>query len=114
MEPTVPSRLPPTRVDDYRVRPHAEPKSWAPVEPDEPQVRADHATWIYTHNVERFSRPAERTTPVHEAAAQPQAQTVEMVDVEPDLPPPPRWMIAIAGAAVAALMGALLGGFMHI
>ena len=39
---------------------------------------------------------------------------VERVDLEPELSPPPRWMMMVAGAAVAALLGALLGGFMHI
>ena len=42
------------------------------------------------------------------------SSAVEEIDVEPQLPPPPRWMLMMGGAAIAALMGALLGGFMHI
>ena len=93
------------RADDYRVRPAAEPHSWAP--------RVAKADWgwdapaadarpTFTHNAARYSRPNEATP------------SVEHVDLEPELSPPPRWMMALAGAAVAALMGALLGGFMHI
>ncbi len=80
------------RPDDYRVRPAAEPRSWAPQTAD--------AT--FTHNAARYTRPVEA------------AQPIEQIDVEPEVAPPPRWMMAIAGAAVAALMGALLGGFLHI
>ena len=50
--------------------------------------------------------------PVLREEAEPAA--VEEIDVEPQLPPPPRWMLMMGGAAIAALMGALLGGFMHI
>lgn len=94
-----------SRVDDYRVRPAAEAKSWAP------RVAEADWTWdaprpdarsVFTHNAQRYSRP----TPVETPEAE--------VDAEPQLAPPPRWMLAIAGAAVAALMGALLGGFMHV
>ena len=102
MEPTIPSRQLPTRADDYRVRPHAEAKSWAPVEVEEDRVGSREAARIYTHNAERFtSRQPMMMEPVEE-------------DVEPTVPRPPQWMLLIAGAAVAALMGALLGGFMHI
>ena len=80
------------RPDDYRARPAAEPRSWAP--------RTADAT--FTHNAARYSRPAEAPTPV------------EHLDLEPELSPPPRWMMMVAGAAVAALIGALLGGLMHI
>ena len=78
--------------DDYRVRAAAEPRSWAPQTAD--------AT--FTHNAARYARPVEAVQPA------------EHIDVEPEVAPPPRWMMAIAGAAVAALMGALLGGFLHI
>jgi hypothetical protein len=97
----------PAREDDYRVRPAAEPKSWVSDQPVE-ALRADVSVWpdhgagLYTHNVEHFRRKA--ATPTEAAEA----------DVEPTLSTPPHWMIMIAGAAVAALMGALLGGFMHI
>ena len=102
MEPTVPSRQLPTRADDYRVRPHAEAKSWAPVEAEEARVGPHEGARIYTHNAERFApRQPMTTEPLEE-------------DVEPTVPRPPQWMLLIAGAAVAALMGALLGGFMHI
>jgi hypothetical protein len=56
----------------------------------------------FTHNAARYSRPAEAVAPI------------EHIDLEPELSPPPRWMLALAGAAVAALIGALLGGFMQI
>ena len=84
----------------------AEPRSWAP--PCE--ARADRS-WdtspaqarpVFTHNAARYARSAEPVAPV------------EPVDQEPELSPPPRWMMMVAGAAVAALLGALLGGFMHI
>jgi hypothetical protein len=102
MEPPVPSRILPTRVDDYRVRPYAEAKSWAPVEDDGPCARPQEAARIYTHNAERF---APREPVVIESVEE---------DVEPTVPQPPQWMLLIAGAAVAALMGALLGGFMQV
>ncbi|WP_428154455.1 hypothetical protein [Brevundimonas sp.] len=93
------------RTDDYRVRPAAEPRSWAPRVAEGGWGRdapAAGARPTFTHNAARYSRPNEAT------------QSVEHVDLEPELSPPPRWMMALAGAAVAALMGALLGGFMHI
>lgn len=93
------------RTDDYRVRPAAEPRSWAPHVAEGDWGRdapAADARPTFTHNAARYSRPTEATQPV------------EHVDLEPELSPPPRWMMALAGAAVAALMGALLGGFMHI
>lgn len=104
MQPPVPRTGIPAREDDYRLRPAAEPKSWVsdqPVEPlgDDAGFQADARGRLYTHNVERFAH--KETAP-----AEP--------DVEPTVSPPPHWMIMIAGAAVAALMGALLGGFMHI
>ena len=102
MEPTIPSRRLPTRADDYRVRPYAEARSWAPVEDDEPRVRPQEAARIYTHNAERF------------APRQPMVMEPVEEDVEPTVPRPPQWMLLIAGAAVAALMGALLGGFMQV
>lgn len=105
MQPPVTHTGIPAREDDYRVRPAAEPKSWVSDQPVEPLggqsgLRSELGARLYTHNVERFAQP----TPVE--AAEP--------DVEPTVSPPPHWMIMIAGAAVAALMGALLGGFMHI
>jgi len=95
------------RADDYRVRPAAEPRSWAPRAAQGDQAwgapsPAPDARPTFTHNAARYARPAEAAAPV------------EQVDVEPELSAPPRWMMAIAGAAVAALMGALLGGFLHI
>lgn len=105
MQPRPDTFRPSSRADDYRVRPAAEPRSWAP--------RVAEADWgwdapaadarpTFTHNAARYSRPIEAMQPA------------EHVDLEPELSPPPRWMMALAGAAVAALMGALLGGFMHI
>lgn len=104
MQPPIHPSGTPDRADDYRSRPAAEPKSWAP--------RVAEADWswdaprpdarqTFTHNVARYSRPVEVEAQVEEVA-------------EPELSAPPRWMLAIAGAAVAALMGALLGGFMHV
>jgi hypothetical protein len=107
MRPPVPHQEISPREDDYRVRPAAEPKSWVTDQPVE-DIRPDAKVWpeqgarLYTHNVEHFGR--RDATPVE--AAEP--------DVEPNVSPPPYWMIMVAGAAVAALMGALLGGFMHI
>jgi hypothetical protein len=115
MEPTGPHRQsgsrpvsrPTSRIDDYRVSPAAEPKSWA----TPPRVAEQDWAWqapapapgsVFTHNADHFR-----------AVAAPQPAE-EVVDVEPALPATPRWMIAVAGAAVAALMGALLGGFMHV
>ena len=40
--------------------------------------------------------------------------TVDEIDAEPQLRPPPRWLIILAGVAIAALMGAMLGAFMHV
>ncbi len=105
MQPPVTHTGIPARENDYRVRPLAEPKSWVSDQTVEPLggrsgLRADEASRLYTHNVEHFAQP----TP---------AESVEP-DAEPTVSPPPQWMIMIAGAAVAALMGALLGGFMRI
>ncbi|WP_313011397.1 hypothetical protein [Brevundimonas sp.] len=100
---------PDTLGADGRVAP-AEARSWAP-RPDAPRVAKADWSWgappvetrpTFTHNAARYSRPAEAPAPV------------ERVDLEPELSPPPRWMMMVAGAAVAALLGALLGGFMHI
>ena len=41
-------------------------------------------------------------------------ETVDEIDAEPQLRPPPRWLIILAGVAIAALMGAMLGAFMHV
>ena len=41
-------------------------------------------------------------------------ETVDEIDAEPQLRPPPRWLIILAGIAIAALMGAMLGAFMHV
>lgn len=93
------------------MRPAAEPKSWVsdrPVEaidapaPYQTEGQPDRGARLYTHNVEAFGR--RETAPVEMAET----------DVEPALGTPPHWMIMIAGAGVAALTGALLGGFMHI
>lgn len=88
---------------DFRVRPEVEARSWAPRAP-QPDWGWDtsEARPTFTHNAARYARPNEAVAPV------------ERVDLEPELSPPPRWMMALAGAAVAALMGALLGGFMQI
>ncbi len=107
MQPPVTHTGIPAREEDYRVCPAVEPKSWVtdqPVEAWGSDARAwpDQGARLYTYNVEHFARaeaaPVETTEP----------------DVEPAVSPPPHWMIMIAGAAVAALMGALLGGFLHI
>lgn len=94
----------PDRTHDNRARPTAEPRSWAPrvADRDAPwdAPAADKRT-TFTHNAARYSRAVE-------------AAPVQQIDLEPELTPPPRWMMAVAGAAVAALTGALLGGFMHI
>ncbi|GAW40623.1 hypothetical protein SH203_01023 [Brevundimonas sp. SH203] len=88
----------------------AEARSWAP-RADAPRVVGADWGWAappidgrptFTHNAARYSRPAEAPT------------AVEPMDLELELAPPPRWMMMVAGAAVAALLGALLGGFMHI
>ena len=97
MDPKASPSEVPSRVDDYRVRPAAEPRSWA---------SAEERSWaperrVYTHNPARFGKVAE---------IEPEVEA----DVEPTLRPPPHWMLAVAGAAIAALMGALLGGFLHI
>ena len=60
----------------------------------------------------RLLRTGADVVAVEPVEAEPAA--VEEIDVEPQLPPPPRWMLMMGGAAIAALMGALLGGFMHI
>lgn len=41
-------------------------------------------------------------------------ETGDEIDAEPQLRPPPRWLIILAGVAIAALMGAMLGAFMHV
>ncbi|WP_425985016.1 hypothetical protein [Brevundimonas sp. TWP1-2-1b1] len=105
MQPHTHSSPNPDRADDYRIRPAAEPHSWAPRAAQGDLAwgaSAGDARPTFTHNAARYSRPAEATA------------SMEQADVEPELSAPPRWMMAIAGAAVAALMGALLGGFMHI
>lgn len=105
MEPTATSTGLPAREEDYRVRSAASPaeaKSWVtdrPVSPLAPRERSR----VYTHTAENFGR--------RETTA---AETDADLDVEPSLRPPPQWMFILAGAAVAALMGALLGGMMHI
>ncbi|WAC60949.1 hypothetical protein [Brevundimonas sp. SL130] len=107
MQPPVTHTGIPAREEDYRARQAAEPKSWVTDQPVE-AWSSDARAWpgqgahLYTHNAERFAR----------AEAAP-AETTE-ADVEPAVSPPPHWMIMIAVAAVAALMGALLGGFLHI
>jgi len=105
MQPRLNIVRPSSSTDDLSVGPAVEPRSWAPrvVEADRSwQEAAADVRPTFTHNAARYSRSAEATQPV------------EHVDLEPELSPPPRWMMALAGAAVAALMGALLGGFMHI
>lgn len=105
MEPTAAASGRPAREDDYRVRPAApggEAKSWISDRPVAPLTPREGAR-IYTHTAENFGR---RETP--------QAEIDPDLDVEPALRPPPQWMLILAGAAVAALMGALLGGMMHI
>jgi hypothetical protein len=107
MQPPVTHTGIPAREEDYRVRPAAEPKSWVTDQTADAsgfgaQIWPDQGARLYTHNVEHFGR--NNATPAE--VAEP--------DVEPTLSTPPHWMIMIAGAAVAALMGALLGGFMHI
>ena len=92
----------PAREADYRVLPPVEPKSWISTEPVADVTAMRQASRIYTHNAERFGR------------REPVTSSVVEDDVEPSLSPPPQWMMVIAGAAVAALMGALLGGMMHI
>ena len=99
--PVTPLGLPP-REDDYRVRPAAEPKSWVTDAPVVDLAVKREAVRIYTHNAEQSAR----REPIPSEAVE--------EDVEPSLSPPPHWMMMLAGAAVAALMGALLGGFMHI
>jgi len=97
MEPRIDPSQTPSRRDDYRIRPAAEARSWAP---PEDRSREDERR-IYTHNPARFSRKAE---------VQPEVE----LDVEPTLRPPPQWMLVLAGAAIAALIGGMVGGFMHI
>lgn len=83
----------------------AEERSWAPRATEVPRSipPSFHDRGLFTHTAANFGRRVE---------AEPAA--VEEIDVEPQLPPPPRWMLMMGGAAIAALMGALLGGFMHI
>lgn len=102
MQPLVSHTPASTREEDYRLRSVPEPKSWISTEPVI-EISSDRlASRIYTHNAERFGR------------REPVAVETAQDDVEPSLGQPPHWMMMLAGAAVAALMGALLGGFMHI
>jgi hypothetical protein len=82
----------------------AEERSWAPRATEVPRSvpPSFHDRGVFTHTATNFGR----------REAEPAA--VEEIDVEPQLPPTPRWMLMMGGAAIAALMGALLGGFMHI
>lgn len=89
--PLSPSRLRRRNIDDSQ-QSAAEAKSWAPVTPPE---RAR----VYTHNAEHFAR------------RDAEVEAVVEEDAEPALRPPPTWMLLLAGAAIAALLGALLGGF---
>ena len=82
-----------TRESDRIARTPAEAKSWAPSEP---------TRTIYTHNASHFARNDAVEPRQHEEEA------------EPALRPPPSWMLMLAGAAVASLMGVLLGGFLNI
>lgn len=110
MEPRFDTARPKPRTDADRSVAPAEARSWAP-QATVPRVARADWTWdaprvenrpTFTHNAARYGRRAEPVAPV------------EHVDLEPELSPPPRWMMMVAGAAVAALLGALLGGFMHI
>jgi len=97
MEPRIAPSEPSPRSDDYRVRPAAEARSWAP-----PEGRSwEGERRIYTHNPARFGQKTEAPSEVE-------------LDVEPALRPPPQWMLVLAGAAIAALIGGLVGGVMHI
>ena len=115
MEPRFDTARPKPRTDADRPVAPAEARSWAPQTAAPRVARADwvQPDWAwdaprvenrptFTHNAARYGRRAEPVAPV------------EHVDLEPELTPPPRWMMMVAGAAVAALLGALLGGFMHI
>ena len=97
MEPRILPPDQPSRSDDYRVRPAAEPRSWAPHE----DRSWESERRVYTHNPARFGQKAEVPPEVE-------------IDVEPALRPPPQWMLVLAGAAIAALIGGLVGGVMHI
>lgn len=94
----------PSREDDYRLESEVawvEPRSWASAtEQGKPTPRSNE---VFTHNPSHFGR---RDVASSDENAE--------LDVEPSLAPPPQWMLVLAGAAVAALMGALLGGFMHV
>lgn len=105
MKPTTTSTGLNAREDDYRIGPAApvgEGKSWVSERPTSPLAGRERSR-IYTHTAENFGR---RDTP--------SVDVDDALDVEPSLRPPPHWMLILAGAAVAALMGALLGGTMHI
>ncbi|WP_292225213.1 hypothetical protein [Brevundimonas sp.] len=68
-----------------------EPKSWAPTEKAK-------AARCYTHNTQHF------------AARDAEPGLVADEEAEPALRPPPTWMLLLAGAAIATLMGVLVGG----
>lgn len=91
MEPPLsPSKL--RRPGDVDGQPSAtESKSWAPTE------KAKSAG-CYTHNRRNFA--ARDVEPV----------VVTDEEAEPALRPPPTWMLVLAGAAIATLMGVLVGG----
>lgn len=91
--PVFPSQANRHSDDAGRVRPAAEPKSWAQADPKA-------LTRLYTHNAERFARRSRAED----------AEAVADEDAEPALRPPPMWMLILAGAAVAAMLGVLLGG----
>ncbi|WP_395944726.1 hypothetical protein [Brevundimonas sp.] len=82
--------------------PGGEAKSWVSDRPASPEAVRERPR-VYTHTAENFGRCDAIN-----------AEKTEVPDVEPSLRPPPQWMLLLAGAAVAALMGALLGGMMHI
>lgn len=106
MEPTATSSGTTTSEDDLRLRPAAprgEAKSWVSERPIAPGVMPGRSR-IYTHTADNFGLRGEKV----------QAEVDTELDVEPALRAPPQWMLILAGAAVAALMGALLGGMMHI
>lgn len=91
--PVFPSEAKRRSDDDDRARPAVEPRSWAPTDRKK-QAR------LYTHNTERFT-----PRPVVE-----EPDILADEDAEPDLRPPPAWMLVLAVAAIAILVGVLLGG----
>nr|WP_314438433.1 hypothetical protein [uncultured Brevundimonas sp.] len=68
-----------------------ESKSWASTEKAK-------AAGCYTHNTRNFT--VRDVEPV----------VVAQEEAEPALPPAPTWMLVLAGAAIATLMGVLVGG----